>query len=59
MGLTQIGISLLAALLLGVLPKGHRDDVTRGAPRVFFLLAASVLAVFWFQPAVPLRSFDF
>ena len=59
MGLTQIGASILAALLVGALPKGHRDDVTRGAIRVYFLLALSVLAVYWFQPAVPLRSFDF
>lgn len=51
MGLTQIGASILAALLVGAL--------TRGATRVYFLLALSVLAVYWFQPAVPLRSFDF
>jgi len=51
MGLTQIGASILTALLVGAW--------TRGTTRVFFLLALSVLAVFWFQPAVPLRSFDF
>jgi len=51
MGLTQIGVSILAALLVG--------SLTRGAPRVYFLLALSVLAVYWFQPVVPLRSFDF
>ncbi|MCC6300077.1 MAG: MBOAT family protein [Anaerolineales bacterium] len=51
MGLTQIFASILTVLLVALL--------TRGAPRVLFLLALSVLAVFWFQPAVPLRSFDF
>src|SRR5690349_3755148 len=59
MGLIQIGASILAALLVAALPKRHRDDVTRGAWRTYLLLAFSVLAVFWFQPAVPLRSFDF
>lgn len=53
MGLTQIFASILAALLVGVLTR------TRGTPRVYSLLALSVLAVYWFQPAVPLRSFDF
>src|SRR5260221_1181861 len=51
MGLVQIGASILAALLVGAL--------THGAARVYFLLALSVLAVYWFQPAAPLRSFDF
>jgi len=51
MGLTQIGASLLTALLVGVL--------TRGTWRIYSLLALSVLAVYWFQPAVPIRSFDF
>lgn len=51
MGLTQIFASLLTALLVGAL--------TRGTPRKFFLLALSVLAIYWFQPLVPLRSFDF
>ena len=51
MGLTQIFASILTALLVGVW--------TRGAARTALLLALSVLAVFWFQPAVPLRSFDF
>src|SRR5689334_8050173 len=51
MGPIQIGASTLAALLVGIL--------TRGAWRTYLLLAFSVLAVFWFQPAVPLRSFDF
>ena len=51
MGLIQIGASILTALLIGAL--------TRGALRTYLLLAASVLAVYWFQPALPLRSFDF
>lgn len=51
MGLTQIGASIAAALLVGAL--------TRGTTRVYFLLALSVLAVFWFQPILPFRSFDF
>ena len=51
MGLIQIGVSILTALLVGAL--------TRGAQRTYFLLASSVLAVYWFQPPLPLRSFDF
>lgn len=51
MGLLQIGASILIALLIGAL--------TRGTRRIYFLLAASVLAIYWFQPALPLRSFDF
>ena len=51
MGLIEIGISILAALLVGVL--------THGMLRVYLLLALSVLAVYWFQPVLPLRSFDF
>ncbi len=51
MGLTQIFVSILTALLVGAW--------TRGTARTLLLLALSVLAVFWFQPAVPLRSFDF
>jgi alginate O-acetyltransferase complex protein AlgI len=51
MGLTQILASILAASLVGAL--------TRGSIRLFSLLTLSVLAVYWFQPAVPLRSFDF
>src|SRR5687768_15240891 len=53
MGLLQIGVSVLAALLVGVLTR------TRGAARTYLLLATSTLAVYWFQPIVPLRSFDF
>src|SRR5262245_21686164 len=51
MGLLQIGTSILTALLVGVL--------TRGAVRTYSILALSVLAVYWFQPVLPLRSFDF
>ncbi len=51
MGLTQIAASILTSCLLGAL--------TRGPRRLFFLLAVSVLAVYWFQPLVPLRAFDF
>jgi len=51
MGLTQIGASILTALLVGAL--------TRGTWRTYSLLALSVLAVYWFQPVAPLRSFDF
>ncbi|WKZ47042.1 MAG: MBOAT family O-acyltransferase [Anaerolineales bacterium] len=51
MGLTQIFASILTILLVAIL--------TRGTSRVLSLLALSVLAVFWFQPAIPLRSFDF
>ncbi|MCI0551135.1 MAG: hypothetical protein L0287_09285 [Anaerolineae bacterium] len=53
MGLLQIGVSVLATLLVGVLTR------TRGTLRTYLLLALSVLAVFWFQPVLPLRSFDF
>ena len=51
MGLLQIGASVSAALLVGAL--------TRGVARTYLLLALSVLGVYWFQPLVPLRSFDF
>ena len=51
MGLIQIGASILTALLIGAL--------TRGTLRIYLLLASSILAVYWFQPALPLRSFDF
>jgi D-alanyl-lipoteichoic acid acyltransferase DltB (MBOAT superfamily) len=51
MGLTQIGVSILAALLVGAW--------TRGAARTYLLLFLSVLAIYWFQPALPFRSFDF
>jgi alginate O-acetyltransferase complex protein AlgI len=51
MGLTQIAASILASVLVGAL--------TRGSARTYSLLAFSMLAVYWFQPVVPLRSFDF
>jgi D-alanyl-lipoteichoic acid acyltransferase DltB (MBOAT superfamily) len=53
MGLIQIGASILIALLIGALSRSARTL------RVYLLLAFSVLAVYWFQPALPLRSFDF
>jgi D-alanyl-lipoteichoic acid acyltransferase DltB (MBOAT superfamily) len=51
MGLTQIAASILTSILVGAL--------TRGAQRTYSLLALSLLALYWFQPVVPLRSFDF
>ena len=51
MGLLQIAASFAAAILVGVL--------ARGAWRTYLLLALSVLAVYWFQPAIPIRSLDF
>jgi len=53
MGFIQIGASILTALLIGALTRGARPL------RTYLLLAASVVAVYWFQPALPLRSFDF
>jgi alginate O-acetyltransferase complex protein AlgI len=53
MGLIQIGASILTALLIGALTRGARSV------RTYLLLAFSVLAVYWFQPLLPLRSFDF
>ena len=53
MGLIQIGASILIALLIGALKRERRTL------RMYLLLAVSVLAVYWFQPALPLRSFDF
>ncbi|NWG34468.1 MAG: MBOAT family protein [Chloroflexi bacterium] len=51
MGLTQIAASILTSILVGAL--------TRGAQRTYSLLVLSLLALYWFQPVVPLRSFDF
>ena len=51
MGLIQIAASILTSLLVGAL--------TRGLWRTYLLLALSTLAVYWFQPVLPLRSFDF
>jgi D-alanyl-lipoteichoic acid acyltransferase DltB (MBOAT superfamily) len=53
MGLIQIGASILIALLIGALTRSARTL------RLYLLLAFSILAVYWFQPALPLRSFDF
>lgn len=51
MGLTQIAASILTSILVGAL--------TRGIKRTYSLLTLSVLALYWFQPVVPLRFFDF
>lgn len=51
MGLPQIAASILTSVLVGAL--------TRRAARTYSLLALSALAIYWFQPVVPLRSFDF
>jgi alginate O-acetyltransferase complex protein AlgI len=51
MGLVEIGASFAAAFFVGVL--------TRGVWRTYLLLTLSVFAVYWFQPAIPIRSFDF
>jgi D-alanyl-lipoteichoic acid acyltransferase DltB (MBOAT superfamily) len=51
MGLTQIAASILTSILVGALAHGTK--------RAYSLLALSVLAIYWFQPVVPLRSFDF
>ena len=51
MGLPQIAASFAAAIVVGVLG--------RGAWRTYLLLALSVFAVYWFQPAIPIRSIDF
>jgi len=51
MGLTQIAASILTSILIGAL--------MRGATRGYSLLIVSLLAIYWFQPAVPLRSFDY
>src|SRR5690349_13222839 len=53
MGFIQIGASILVALLIGALTPKARTL------RMYLLLASSVLAVYWFQPALPIRSFDF
>ena len=51
MGLLEIAVSVAAALLVGAL--------ARGTWRTTLLLILSVLAVYWFQPVIPLRFFDF
>ena len=56
MGLLQVGASIVTSLLIGALTCFARLGNTL---RTNLLLAFSVLAVYWFQPLVPLRSFDF
>ena len=51
MGLLQTGASILTALLIGALARSNW--------RIYLLLTCSVLAIYWFQPLLPLRSFDF
>lgn len=51
MGLVEIGASIAAALLVGAL--------TRDTWRTYLLLGLSVLGIYWLQPAIPLRFFDF
>jgi len=51
MGLTQIAASIAAAVLAVVFTRGQR--------RVYALLGLSLVALYWFQPPVPLRYFDF
>jgi D-alanyl-lipoteichoic acid acyltransferase DltB (MBOAT superfamily) len=51
MGLLEIAVSVAAALLVG--------SLARGTWRTTLLLVLRVLAVYWFQPVIPLRSFDF
>src|ERR1044071_8944305 len=53
MGLIQIGASILISLLIGALTRGARTA------RMYLLLGFSILAIYWFQPLLTLRSFDF
>lgn len=57
MGLFQIGVSIVAALLAGLLARGVRSVLS--TLRTHLLLALTVLGIYWFQPIIPLRSFDF
>ncbi len=60
MGLLQVGASILTSLLIGALTSAAvRRTRFAQAARTYLLLAFSILAVYWFQPLVPLRSFDF
>lgn len=56
MGLLQVGASIVVSLLIGALTYFARLS---NVLRTYLLLAFSVLAVYWFQPLVPLRSFDY
>jgi len=49
MTITQILIIVFFTLLLAILKRG----------RDWFLLIASILTIFWLQPALPIRGFDF
>ncbi|MCD4671984.1 MAG: hypothetical protein K8R77_04905 [Anaerolineaceae bacterium] len=51
MGLTQVLIFAVAALLLRL--------VGRGVRRGWLLLAASAFAIYWLQPGMPIRYLDF
>ncbi|HET7144498.1 MAG TPA: MBOAT family O-acyltransferase [Anaerolineales bacterium] len=51
MTINQILIVAAAALLWGL--------VMRERGRLYFILTASVVVIFWLQPALPLRGFDF
>lgn len=51
MGLSQVLIFIAAAVLLRLLGRGVR--------RGWLLLAASAVAVYWLQPAMPIRYLDF
>ena len=51
MAIEQIALLAAAAFALGA--------VSRGKTRVYWLLAASVLLIFWMQPPLPLRGLDF
>ena len=51
MTIIQVLIVAAAALFWGL--------VMRERGRVYFLLIASTLVIFWLQPALPLRGFDF
>ena len=60
MGLLQVGASILTSLLIGALTSAAvRRTRFAQAARAHLLLAFSILALYWFQPLVPLRSFDF
>ncbi len=51
MTINQILIVAAAALFWGLVMREHG--------RLYFLLIASVIVIFWLQPALPLRGFDF
>ena len=51
MTIIQILIVAAAALFWGL--------VMRERSRIHFLLIVSILVIFWLQPALPLRGFDF